>query len=206
MEPDFCEPDSQSREAAAQRIIDETGAVLIHPFNNADVMAGQGTAALELLQQVASATDSAGNTLDTVIVPVGGGGLLAGTLIAIKSLQPDIRVIAAEPAWADDAFRSIRSGQIEQPSRYDTIADGLRTNLGSMTFPVIRELVDDIMLVEEDFIRDAAYSFLNDARLVVEPSGAVPLGCVMQHAEQFSNQRIGIIISGGNIDLSGVTL
>ncbi len=195
VEPEFCEPDSAAREAAAQKIMDETGAVAIHPFDDERVIAGQGTAALELLEQTGQ--------LDTIIVPVGGGGLLSGTLIAVKSLRPDIKVIAAEPAWADDAFRSISSGRIQQPTRYDSIADGLRTVLGALTFPIIQELVDEILLVDEDTIRAATRRLLNDAKLVVEPSGAVPLGCVLQYPDRFRNQRVGIIVSGGNIDVAG---
>ncbi|MEZ6063506.1 MAG: pyridoxal-phosphate dependent enzyme [Planctomycetaceae bacterium] len=192
VEPEFCEPDSASREAAAQKIIDATGAVPVHPFNDVNVIAGQGTASLELLEQTSQ--------LDVIVVPVGGGGLLSGTLIAVKSVRPDIRVIAAEPALADDAFRSLSSGQIQQPTRYDTIADGLRTALGSITFPIIHEQVDEILLASEDSILAATRMLLNEAKLVVEPSGAVPLACVMQHPERFRNRRVGLIISGGNID------
>ena len=137
IDPILCEPDSASRESTAARVQQETGATLIHPFNNRRVIAGQGTAALEILEQAPD--------VDTIVVPVGGGGLLSGVLIAVKTLRPDIRVIAAEPALADDAFRSLKSGKIEPALRTDTIADGLRTPLGTLTFPVIQQLVDEIL-------------------------------------------------------------
>ena len=194
IEPVFCEPDSASREATAQQLVDDTGAALLHPFNDSQVIAGQGTVALELMEQVPD--------LDAIVIPVGGGGLLSGTLLTVKSLKPEIKVIAAEPAWADDVYRSLSSGQIEQPERYDTIADGLRTCLGSLTFPIIRELVNDVLLVDESTIVSATTSMLNEAKLVVEPSAAVPLGCIMQHPELFRDLQVGVVLSGGNVDLS----
>jgi len=192
VEPILCEPSNASREATAAEVQRETGATMIHPFNDPRVIAGQGTAALEILQQLPK--------LDALIVPVGGGGLLAGTLIAIKSLRPDVQVIAAEPAWADDAFRSWKSGRIEPALRTDSIADGLRTPLGSLTFPVIRELVDDILCAEEDTIVRATWLLANRARLVAEPSGAVPLAVILQHSSMFAGRQVVALISGGNLD------
>jgi threonine dehydratase len=194
VEPRFCEPDSDSRQAAADKVIAATGATFIHPFNDERVIAGQGTAALELLEEVPD--------LDAVIVPVGGGGLLSGTLVAAKSLNPNIKVFAAEPAWADDAFRSLQSGIIESPVRHDTIADGLRTCLGTLTFPIVRELVDEILLINEEEIGAATLAMMFQAKVVAEPSGAVPLAAVMRNKERFSGQRIGIVVSGGNLDPS----
>lgn len=192
VEPTFCEPAAEARQAMADLVIAETGATFIHPYNNAHIIAGQGTAALELIEDYSD--------LDAVVIPVGGGGLLGGSLIAIKSSLPHIKVFAAEPLWADDACRSLASGRIEQPTRYDTIADGLRTPLGSLTFPIIRELVDDILTVDEESIRQATAAMVRLAKVVVEPSGAVPLAAILQHADRFRGQRIGVIVSGGNVD------
>jgi threonine dehydratase len=194
VEPVFCEPTAEARQATAERLMQQTGATMIHPFNDPRVIAGQGTVALELLQQ--------DDSFDTMIVPVGGGGLLSGCLIAAKTLRPDVKVIAAEPAWADDAYRSLKSGRMEAPTRYDTVADGLRTPLGTLTFPIIHSLVDDILLVEERAIVQATKWMLDRAKLVVEPSGAVPLACLMAHKQRFRDQRVAIVISGGNLDLA----
>lgn len=191
VEPTFCEPTAESRQQVADAVAAATGATFVHPYNNADVMAGQGTAALELLEQAAA--------LDAIVVPVGGGGLLSGTLMAVQSLMPSIKVYAAEPAWADDAARSLRSGQIESPRRYDTVADGLRTPLGSLTFPIIRDYVAEVLLVTEEQIRVAALQMIQKARLTVEPSAAVPLAAVCSHREQFAGRRVGMIVSGGNL-------
>lgn len=192
VEPILCEPDAASREQTAGRVQQETGAVLIHPFNHPQVIAGQGTAALEILQQVPDA--------DIVVVPVGGGGLLAGTLIAVKSLRPEIQVIAAEPAWADDAFRSWKSGRIEPALRTDSVADGLRTPLGSLTFPVISQLVDEILLADEASILRATALLANQVKLLSEPSGAVSVAVVLQHQSRFIGRRVVALISGGNLD------
>lgn len=194
VDPILCEPTAEAREAAAAKVQRETGATLIHPYNDRRVIAGQGTVALELLEQISQ--------LDIVIVPVGGGGLLSGMLMAIKTLRPDIKVYAAEPAWADDAARSLKSGRIEQNTRYDTIADGLRTPLGDLTFPIIRQLVDDILLVDEDSIIDARQRIQTDLKVIAEPSGAVPLAAVLQHATVFRGCRAALVISGGNMDQS----
>lgn len=192
VEPILCEPDSASREATAAEVQQQTGAVMIHPFNDPRVIAGQGTAALEILRQVPD--------VDTVVVPVGGGGLLAGTLLTIKSIRPDVRVFAAEPAWADDAFRSLKSGRIEPALRTDSIADGLRTPLGSLTFPVIQHYVDDVLCVEESTIQHATAMLAQRCRLVAEPSGAVPLGAILEHAHRFEGSKVVALISGGNLD------
>ncbi len=192
VEPILCEPESAAREAMAAKVQQETGATMIHPFDHPNVIAGQGTAALEMLEQVPD--------VDTIVVPVGGGGLLAGTLIAIKSMRPDITVFAAEPTWADDAFRSMKSGRIEPALRTDTIADGLRTPLGKLTFPVVHRLVDDVLCADEDSIRTATALLRTHVRLVSEPSGAVPLAAILQHAPRFTNRRVVALISGGNTD------
>lgn len=198
VEPILCEPDSASREATAAHVQQKTGATMIHPFNDPRVIAGQGTTALELLQQA--------HEIDVIVVPVGGGGLLAGTLVAVKSLRPEIRVIAAEPTWADDAFRSLQSGRIEPALRTDTVADGLRTPLGTLTFPIIRQLVDGILRVDEQSIVDATRLLAQHARLIAEPSGAVPLAAVLQHPAEFSGKNVVAVISGGNLDDSRLIL
>ncbi len=192
IEPVMCGPTPAAREAMANEVMRTTGATMIHPFNDKRVIAGQGTVALEILRQSPN--------VDTIVVPVGGGGLLAGVLIAAKSLNPAIRVIAAEPEWADDAFRSLASGQIEPVLRTDSIADGLRTSLGELTFPIIYQLVDDILCASEEAIVDTTRLISSHARMIVEPSGAVPLAVVRQHQQRFANQRVVCVVSGGNRD------
>jgi threonine dehydratase len=192
--PVLCEPDADSRRTTADAIVKKTGGTLIHPYNDPAIIAGQGTVGLEILEQ--------SSDVDTVVVPVGGGGLLSGILIAVKTLRPEIRVIAAEPAWADDAARSLRSGKIEMPTRYDTIADGLRTPLGDLTFPVIQSLLDDILLVDEQTIENATRLIAAKARLIAEPSGAVSLAALLQHPSHFRGRNTVAVISGGNLDLN----
>jgi len=192
VKPILCEPNAESRAATAEQVRQETGAVMIHPYDDSRIIAGQGTVGLEILEQVPN--------VDIVVVPVGGGGLLSGCLIAIKSQRPDIQVIAAEPAFADDARRSLDLGAIQSPTRYDTIADGLRTPLGELTFPVIQSLVDDILLVEEDDIVAATRTLLFQGKLLAEPSGAVTTACVLKYAEQFRGRRVVAVVSGGNLD------
>jgi threonine dehydratase len=192
VEPLFCEPDAESRQAAADRIVDETGATFIHPYDDPRVINGQGTVGLELDEQLGE--------LDVVIIPVGGGGLLAGCLTSLKALRPSLTVIAAEPEWADDAYRSRQSGKIESPTRYDTIADGLRTPLGKWTFPIIHDQADDILLASEEQILAATRQIINQAKIVVEPSAAVPLAAVLANRDRFANQRVAIVLSGGNVE------
>jgi threonine dehydratase len=192
IQPILCEPTAAAREAAAIEVQQRTGAVLIHPFNDVRVIAGQGTAALEILQQAPDVQD--------LIVPVGGGGLLAGTLLAVRALRPDVRVFGAEPAWADDARRSLQSGRIEPALRTDSIADGLRTPLGTLTFPIIRGLVNDILCADEQQIVAATGHLAAHGRLISEPSGAVPLAVLQQHADIFRGRRVVLLISGGNLD------
>lgn len=194
----LCEPTLEARETTTQRIIEKTGATLIHPFDDNRIIAGQGTAALELLQQV--------KELDLILAPVGGGGLLSGTAIAAKEMCPAIQVVACEPANADDAFRSKRAGRIMPVERTDTIADGLLTSLGDRTFPVIRELVDEIVLVSEEEIRAALRLVMERMKIVIEPSSAVPFAAVLARKIPVTSRRVGIILSGGNIDLAAIPL
>ncbi|MEP7062839.1 MAG: pyridoxal-phosphate dependent enzyme [Betaproteobacteria bacterium] len=189
----FCAPTVAAREAACADVQRAHGATLIHPFDNADVIAGQGTAALELLDEVPG--------LDVVIAPCGGGGLLSGTAIAAKALAPSIVVYGAEPANAGDAAAGFRSGHIEPLPPTATIADGLRTTLAPRTFAVIRAHVDEIGTCSEDAIVRAMRVIWERMKIVVEPSGAVPLACLMERAFDVAGKRVGVIISGGNVDL-----
>jgi threonine dehydratase len=189
----YCEPTLKARETTLERVVQETGAEVVHPYNDDRVIAGQGTAALELLENVPG--------LDAVLAPVGGGGLLSGTAIAATSLQPGIRVIAAEPEGADDACRSFRAGQIIPSVAPKTVADGLLTSLGDRTFPVIRERVEDIVTVSEAAIIAAMKFVWERAKLVIEPSSAVPVAALWEKKIDLGGLRVGIILSGGNVDL-----
>ena len=188
-----CEPTLQAREETLNKVVEDTGATFIHPYNHPHIIAGQGTACIELLEEV--------GYCDYVIPPVGGGGLLSGTAIAAKALFPDMQTIAAEPSGADDAYRSFHAQTLIPSTHPNTIADGLLTSLGKLTFSAIRKYVADILTVDEDMIRYAMRLRWERMKIVVEPSGAVPFGVVMAHRKQFEGKRIGIIISGGNIDL-----
>jgi threonine dehydratase len=190
----LCEPTLAARESATAAIIRDTGAALIHPYDDLRVMAGQGTAALELLEDVAQ--------LDLILCPVGGGGHLSGVAVAVKSLRPEVRVIGVEPAAADDACRSFRAGHIIPVADPRTIADGLRTSLGEKPFAEIRHYVDDIVTVSEDAIVAAMRSIWEVMKLIVEPSGAVPLAALLEHRIEARGRRIGLILSGGNLDLN----
>lgn len=189
----FCEPTIESREQTAAQFIKETGALFIHPYNDPAVIAGQGTATLELLDEVPD--------LDMILAPVGGGGLISGTLIAAKSLRPDILVIGSEPEIADDAFRSFHSGSIQPVLRTDTIADGLRTSLGSLTFRVIAEHLDDLLTVSEESIIRHMRNVWERMKIIIEPSCAVPVAAVADKLKNLTGKKIGIIITGGNVDL-----
>jgi len=189
----FCAPDVEAREAACAAVQAETGATLIHPFDDERVIAGQGTAALELLEAVPD--------LDVVIAPVGGGGLLSGTAIAARSLRPQIRVFGAEPANADDAARSFRSGRVEPLAATTTIADGLRTTLSVRTLAAIREHVAAIGTASEGAIVRAMRMTWERMKIVVEPSSAVPLACMLERTLDVAGAKVGVIVSGGNVDL-----
>jgi threonine dehydratase len=189
----FCAPTIEARDAACAAVQRETGALLVHPFDDARVIAGQGTAVLELLEE------SPG--LDVVIAPVGGGGLLSGTSIAAKSLDLSIRVFGAEPANADDASRSFRSGKVEPLPATTTIADGLRTTLSRRTLAAIRANVDAIGTASEAAIVQAMRMIWERMKIIVEPSAAVPLACLLERTLEVGNAKVGIILSGGNVDL-----
>ena len=188
----LCEPTLEAREQTCAAIMAATGASLIHPYNDYRIIAGAGTAALELLEDVAD--------LDAVLAPVGGGGLMCGTALAVRGLRPGCRVLGAEPAQADDAAESLKAGHIVSKPAH-TIADGLRTLLGDRTFPILQQQLDGILTVSEDAIISAMRRLWEIAKLVVEPSGAVTFAAIREHPGQFAGKRVGLIISGGNIDL-----
>ena len=192
----FCEPTTAAREATCARILAGTGATLVHPYNDFLVMAGQGTAVVELLEDHAD--------LDLILCPVGGGGLLCGTAVAAKALHPGIRVIATEPAGADDAARSFRAGHIVPADKVATIADGLRTTIGANNFPLIQRHVDDVVTVSEAGIVAAMRTLWDELKVIVEPSAAVPLAAIQEAKVSVAGRRVGIILSGGNVDLDAL--
>jgi len=189
----LCEPTIASREATAAAIMQQTGAHLVHPYNDVRVIAGQGTAALELLEQAPD--------LDFIVTPASGGGLLSGTAIAAKNLRPGIRVVGSEPRNADDAYRSMASGKIEPGSPNETMADGLRATLSPLTFSILRERVDQISLVAEEEIIPTMLLLWERLKLVVEPSGAVAAAPALLRRIGAEGKKVGIILSGGNLDL-----
>ena len=191
-----CEPNEESRTRTLEKILAEEGRTLVHPFDDVRVIAGQGTAALELLQQVPD--------LDVVMTPVGGGGLLGGTATVVAALSPTTRIIGAEPEAADDTYRSFHAGHILPVGVTDTIADGLRTTVGELTFPIIRRHVSEIALVSEDAIVEAMRLTWQRTKLLIEASAAVPLAALLEGAVDVRGARVGIIISGGNVDLDAL--
>ena len=192
----FCEPTEEARETTCAEVIKKTGATLIHSFENEYVIAGQGTAALELLEDI--------RDLDVVMCPVGGGGLLCGTAIVAKSMQPKIKVIAVEPANADDAAQSFRAGRRLVTEKKFTIADGLRTNIGEPNFAIIQRYVDDIVTVSEEAIISAMRTIWETMKIVIEPSAAVPYAAILERAIDVNGKRVGIILTGGNVDLDAL--
>lgn len=189
----FCEPTLEARESTLARVVAETGATVVHPYNNYQVIAGQGTAALELLEEVPD--------LEAILTPVGGGGLISGTAIAATELSPHIRVIGAEPQGADDAFRSLAAGKIIPSVNPQSIADGLLASLGDRTFPIIQERVEQIVTVSETAIIEAMRFVWERVKIIIEPSSAVAVAALWEHKIAPTGLRVGIILSGGNVDL-----
>jgi len=192
----FCEPTLAAREQGLADVVQRTGAAFIPPYNDYRVISGQGTAALELIEEVVD--------LDIVIAPVGGGGLLSGTAIAVSALSPNTKVIGAEPKEADDAAQSFHAGRIIPSYNPHTIADGLRTSLGDRTFPIIQALATDIVTVSEEAIVEAMRMVWERMKIIIEPSAAVPVGAVLTRGAELPGTRIGIILSGGNVDLANL--
>jgi threonine dehydratase len=189
----FCEPTLEARESTLDRIRLDMGATVVHPYNDERVIAGQGTAALELLEDYPD--------LDVIIAPVGGGGLLSGTSIAATEIKKGIRVIAGEPEMADDAFRSMKAGEIIPSKNPKTIADGLLTSLGTLTFPIVQQRVEQIITVSETGIIQSMKYVWERAKIIIEPSSAVAIGVLWEKKIDLSGLKVGVIISGGNVDL-----
>jgi len=189
----FCEPTLQSREETLDSILKESGAIMIHPYNQKEIIAGQGTCALELMQQQ--------QNLDAIVTPVGGGGLLSGTSISAKYLNPDIEIIGAEPDGADDAYQSFLNKQRMPLIKPNTIADGLLTTLGELNLEIILNNVDDIITTPDTAIIKAMRLIWERMKIIVEPSSAVALAVILDNKEAFKDKKIGVILTGGNVDL-----
>ena len=189
----FCEPNIKAREESLNKMVENTGSTIVHPYNDEMIIAGQGTAAKELLESIPD--------LDGIIAPVSGGGLLAGTILAAKNINPNIKIFGAEPKNADDTYQSIKNKKIIPNKTTDTIADGLRAQVGTITFPIIQEYVDEIILVSEEMIIQSMRTIWQRLKIVIEPSCSIVLAALLTNNEQFYNKRIGLILTGGNVDL-----
>ncbi len=190
----FCEPTLQAREEVLDKVVAETGATFIHPYDNYSIIAGQATCAKEVYDELAD--------LDFIIAPVGGGGLLSGTCQTTKYFSPNTKVIGAEPRGADDTFRSIRDGKIYPSVNPKTICDGLLTNLSEKTFSILKNNVNEVLTAEEDSIINAKRMIWERMKIIVEPSSAVTLAVIMENKERFSGKKVALILSGGNVDLT----
>jgi len=189
----FCKNDIESRQETLDKVISRTGAKFIHPYNDVEVIAGQATAAMELLEDVAE--------LDIILAPIGGGGLLSGTSLSTHYISPSTTIIGSEPKEVDDAFRSLAAGSIQNNETTDTIADGLKTNLGDITFGIIRNHVSQIITVSEDEIVDAMRKIWERMKIIIEPSSAVPFAAILREPHTFKGKRVGLIVTGGNVEL-----
>jgi threonine dehydratase len=188
----FCKPTLQSREETTRRIIEATGAVLVHPYDNFNVICGQGTVAAELLEEYPD--------LEIIVAPIGGGGLMSGTSTCVKGLSPKTLVIGAEPVNANDAWKSFRTGILTPSVNPLTVADGLLTSLSELTFAIVRKNVDDIFTVSEESIIECMLLVWERMKIIIEPSSATVLAAVKENPEFFSGRKTGLIISGGNVD------
>jgi threonine dehydratase len=192
----LCAPTMAAREAALAEVVARTGAAVVHPYEDHRVMAGQGTAALELMHEVPE--------LDLLLAPIGGGGLMSGCAVVARQLRSRIKLYGVEPSGADDALRSLRAGVVTPVTSVDTIADGLRATVGHNTLPILKALLDDIVTVDDAAIVRAMRFLWEQAKIVVEPSGAVPLAALLEGALPATGRRVGIIVSGGNVDLDAL--
>ena len=190
----WCEPEQSSRESVLADLVEQTGAIVVHPYNDERIVAGQGTCAKELMEDEPN--------LDMIVCPVSGGGLLSGTLLAAKGMKPEIMVYGAEPSEADDAYRSLKSGKIETNKSIDTVCDGLRAQLGNVPFPIIQEFVDGIITVTETEIIEAMKMVWERMKIIAEPSSVITLGALLKSKDKFSGKKVGLILSGGNVDLN----
>jgi len=193
----ICLPTLKDRKTNAERISIENGATFIHPSNDLDVIKGQGTAAFELLEKYSN--------LDAIFTPVGGGGLVAGTILAVQQKSPNCKIYGGEPENVDDAFRSLKSGRIETNETTDTIADGLKTHLGDINFPIIQNGIEEIVLVTEDQILSALKLIWSRLKIVIEPSSAVAFAALINKSSDLNSKNIGVILSGGNVNLDNIT-
>ncbi len=193
----FCEPTLESRESTLNDVLRKTGAAFIHPFNNFNVVAGQGTAAIEFLEDAPQ--------IDALIAPVGGGGLISGSSITVRGMRPGMKVYAAEPKNADDACRSFHANTLFPSENPSTIADGLLTSLSPMTFQIIRANVDDIITAEETSIIEAMKLIWTRMKIIVEPSAVLPLAILLENPSAIDGNHLGMILTGGNVDFSRVT-
>jgi len=193
----ICLPTLKDRETNAEQISIENGATFIHPSNDLDVIKGQGTAAFELLEKYSN--------LDAIFTPVGGGGLVAGTILAVQQRSPNCKIYGGEPENVDDAFRSLKSGRIETNETTDTIADGLKTHLGDINFPIIQNGIEEIVLVTEDQILSALKLLWSRLKIVIEPSSAVAFAALINKSSDLNSKNIGVILSGGNVNLDNIT-
>jgi len=192
----YCEPNIKSREDTLEKMIQKSGGSIIHPYNDEKIITGQGTVAKELIEKVPD--------LDAIICPVSGGGLLSGILLAAKNLKPGIKVFGAEPENADDTYRSILNNKIMSNETTDTIADGLRAQVGTVTFPIIKENVDKILLVSEEMIISSMYMIWQRLKIIIEPSCSIVLAALMLNSNKFLNKKVGLILTGGNYDLKQI--
>ena len=192
----FCEPNHDARIATLERVQAQTGAVLIHPFADANVIAGQGTATLELIREI--------GRLDAVIAPISGGGLLSGTAIAARGLLPEVAIYGAEPSGADDAARSFASGELMQNRAVDTVCDGLRADLGAPNFAILRAHDTRILTLSDAETMAALRLVYERLKIVIEPSCAIPLAAIYKYPDEFRGRRVGVIFSGGNVDLAAL--
>ena len=191
-----CKATTADREATLKSVVEKTGAYFIHPYNDYNVIAGQATAAMELMEQV--------ENLDVVMAPIGGGGLMSGTALACHYFHPTAQVIGAEPKEADDAYQSLKVGYIIENKTTNTIADGLRTTIREKTFGILRDYLNDLITVSESEIIEAMRLIWEKQKIVIEPSCAVPFAALLQQKEKFKGKRVGIIITGGNVDLNNL--
>ncbi len=193
-----CEPSTSSREETFAKVVAQSGADFVHPYNDPRVIAGQGTCSRELIEQVEG--------LDAVVAPIGGGGMISGTCLTLSNLAPNIKIYAAEPEQADDAYRSFKAGEIIADDAPETIADGLKVPLKDLTWHFVSNHVTDIFTASEQEIIDALKITLKRMKIVIEPSCAVPLAVILKNPEVFRNKRVGVIITGGNVDLDKMPL
>ena len=190
----WCEPDQKFRESVLNDVVEETAATVVHPYNDERIMAGQGTCAKEILEDVP--------TIDCIVSPVSGGGLLSGSLVAAKYMKNSVKVFGAEPEEADDAYQSLKQGKIVPNKTINTICDGLRAEIGSKTFPVIQNLVDEIIPVSEKDIIESLQMIWERMKIIVEPSCSISLALILKNKMMFKNKNVGLIMSGGNVDLN----